>query len=260
MTQKNSFVKNLKGAVLLLRPHHWIKNGFVLVPAFFGGQAHNTPLMLQALGAAFLFCLVSSLIYVFNDLRDVEADRLHAKKKLRPLASGMVSSTTALVLMVALVGGMAALIWALQPGRDFLAVLGLYIALNLAYSLGLKQLALAEIFLVSSGYILRLIAGAMIVNETLTHWIIACTGLVSLLLTVGKRRGDMVQNNDVNNSRRSLATYSIPYLDHVMTMLAACTIVTYLLFTMSDYAHKRFGEYVMLSAVFVLFGIMRYLQ
>lgn len=250
----------LRGVALLLRPHHWIKNGFVLVPAFFGGQILNSPLLLSVIGATFVFCLVSSLVYIINDLRDRDADRIHQKKKERPLASGYLCVRTAILtalLMVAAIGGLLLL---LQPPLAFLAIIALYMAINLGHSLGLKHVALAEIFLVASGYILRLAAGAVIAGEHLTYWILVCTGLVALLLTVGKRRGDMAQNNDIGLQRQALRHYTLPYLDHLMVMLAGATIVTYLLFTMSDYAQHRFGPHIVASSVFVIFGIMRYLQ
>jgi decaprenyl-phosphate phosphoribosyltransferase len=256
---KSTFVK-LCHLIRLLRPHHWIKNGFVVIPAFFAGQAFEARVFFPVVGATLIFCLLASAIYIINDLRDIDADRQHAKKKYRPLPAGLISQTTALITLAALLGLVAGLLYWLQPPMGFLAIITAYICLNLAYSLGLKQLALVEIFFVSSGYILRLVAGALIVHEHLTSWILACTGLISLLLTVGKRRGDMAQNNDHDQHRQSLKKYSIPYLDHLMTMLAATTIVTYLLFTMSDYAQTRFGESVILSTVFVIFGIMRYLQ
>jgi len=244
----------------LLRPHHWIKNAFVLVPAFFAGQAGNTAVMTQAVGATLVFCLIASMVYIINDLRDIEADKLHAKKSRRPLPAGHITPAAAMVTIVALAGLVGALLWWLHPAPEFLLIIAAYAVINLSYSFGLKQLALVEVFLVSSGYILRLLAGGLVAQEHLTNWIIACTGLVSLLLTVGKRRGDMAQNNDQHQQRQSLKKYSVAYLDHIMTMLSAATIVTYLLFSMSDYAQIRFGEYVMLSAVFVIFGIMRYLQ
>lgn len=245
---------------ILMRPHHWIKNAFVLVPAFFSGHAHDPAILLQACGATIIFCLLSSIIYIINDLRDVEADKLHAKKCRRPLPSGLIKPHDAIMMIVVLAISTSLLLWWLQPAKEFIFILVAYTALNLAYSLGLKQLALVELFLVSSGYILRLVAGGLVVNEHLTSWIVACTGLVSLLLTVGKRRGDIAQNNDLQQQRQSLRRYSVAYLDHLMTMLAAATIVTYLLFTLSDYAKIRFGEYVITSSVFVIFGIMRFLQ
>lgn len=256
---KSTFV-TLCHLIRLLRPHHWIKNGFVVIPAFFAGQAFEAHIFFPVVSATLIFCLLASAIYIINDLRDIDADKQHAKKKHRPLPAGLISHTTAFITLTALLGLVAVLLYWLQPPMGFLAIITAYICLNLAYSLGLKQLALIEVFLVSSGYILRLIAGALIIHEHLTSWILACTGLISLLLTVGKRRGDMAQNNDHTQHRQSLKKYSIPYLDHLMTMLAATTIVTYLLFTMSDYAQARFGESVILSTVFVIFGIMRYLQ
>jgi 4-hydroxybenzoate polyprenyltransferase len=200
------------------------------------------------------------MVYIVNDLRDIEADKLHPKKSFRPLPSGLISPTMAIVTAMFLAGLVAALLWWLQPATGFMLVIVAYCVINLSYSFGLKQIALVEIFLVSSGYILRLLAGSLVAQSHLTPWIIACTGLVSLLLTVGKRRGELAQNNDQHQQRKSLNKYSVAYLDHLMIMLSAITALTYLLFSMSEYAQIRFGDHVMLSAVFVIFGIMRYLQ
>ena len=255
-----SQITTLRHLTHLLRPHHWIKNWFVLVPAFFAGQAGNIAVMIPSLGATLVFCLIASMVYIMNDLRDIEADKLHSKKSCRPLPSGLISPTMAIVTMMFLAGLAAALLWWLQPATEFLLIIAAYCVINLSYSFGLKQIALVEIFLVSSGYILRLLAGGLVAQSHLTTWIIACTGLVSLLITVGKRRGDLAQNNDQHQQRKSLNKYSVAYLDHLMIMLSAATVVTYLLFSMSEYAQIHFGEHVILSAVFVIFGIMRYLQ
>jgi decaprenyl-phosphate phosphoribosyltransferase len=244
----------------LMRVQQWIKNGFVLVPLFFGNHMFDPARAVRAVAATLAFCLLSSAVYVLNDLCDLEHDRQHAKKRTRPLASGQVSKAVALCLIVAMLAGFAAVVAGARLPVRFLLVCGVYISINLAYSLGLKHVALLELFLVSSGYILRLVAGATVIDEQLTNWLLGCTGLVSLMLTVGKRRGDMTAGHDADRRRRSLGQYSVAYLDQLLTILAATTVVAYLMFCISDYAVQRFSNDVTWTAVLVVLGVFRYLQ
>ena len=254
---KRSSAGALGAAIRLMRPEQWVKNGFVLVPLFFSGRV-DLPLVVQSFLGAAAFALLSSATYILNDLCDIEADKLHAKKKNRPLASGRVGLKTAVAMAAGLFLGSIAIVAAAGlPGRIYL-IGGVYAAINLAYSLGLKHVPVVELLMVSSGYILRLIAGSVIDGEALSSWIIVCTGLVSLMLVAGKRRADIAAIDQA--VRPSLKHYSVAYLDQVMTVLAAATFVTYLLFCLSDYAVARFGTDVTITSVFVLFGIFRFLQ
>jgi 4-hydroxybenzoate polyprenyltransferase len=249
----------IAAGLALMRPKQWIKNGFILIPAFFSGHV-DLPLATSALVAAFSFCLLSSAVYIFNDLCDLEDDKLHEKKRFRPLPSGRIAVPAAVALGIGLllVGIVAPAVAGLPLRFFFLATL--FAAMNLAYSLGMKHIAILELFILSSGYVLRLIAGSTIVGETLSSWIVVCTGLVSMMLAVGKRRGDVANALDQSGGRRSLQHYSLPYLDQLTTLLAAATFVTYLLFCISDYAVQRFGADVTITSIFVLFGIFRFLQ
>ena len=249
----------IAAAIALMRPKQWVKNGFILVPMFFSGHS-DLRLAASALIAAISFCLLSSTIYILNDLCDLEDDKLHEKKRFRPLPSGRISVPVAIVLGVALLSTSIALplVAGLPIGFFFLAAL--FAAMNLAYSLGMKHIPILELFILSSGYVLRLIAGSTIVGEPLSSWIVVCTGLVAMMLAVGKRRGDVANALDQSGRRRSLQHYTVPYLDQLTTLLAGATFVTYLLFCISDYAMQRFGADVTITSVFVLFGIFRFLQ
>lgn len=247
-------------AVRLMRPEQWAKNVFVLAPLFFSGQLTGMASVADALLATAVFCLVSSAVYVFNDLCDMEADKVHAKKRTRPLASGAVSPGTARAMIAALLATTAAVLALWAPSVEFLGILVVYIAANLGYSLGLKQLALIELMLVSSGYVLRLIAGGIAIASPISGWIIVCTGLLALMLTIAKRRGDLAQNYDPEGRRASLSAYTVPFLDQLLSTLAGATIVAYVLFTIGGYAQARFGEYVPVTAVFVLLGVFRFMQ
>jgi 4-hydroxybenzoate polyprenyltransferase len=246
--------------IRIARPRHWIKNGFVIAPAFFAGHIQNLSILPKVIGAFFIFCFLSSAVYIFNDLRDCEDDKLHAKKKTRPLASGKISKTSAAILMAVFLFAAAAVTFWLEPPVSFISIALLYVFINISYSMGLKHISVLELFLLGSGYMLRLMAGAEFIHEPLTGWIIAATALVALLMAAGKRRGDLLQENDVLKKRKSLDGYTLAFLDQIMSMLAAATVVTYLLFCISDYAIARFGAYTMWSAIFVLYGIMRYMQ
>lgn len=244
----------------LLRVRQWVKNGFVLAPLFFGVELLNRDALLHAAAAFAIFCLVSSAVYVFNDWRDIEADRGHAEKKHRPLASGTVSLGSAAFLFVALAGGATAIGVAAELPRGFYVTLAIYIAVNIAYSLGLKQVSLLELFLVASGFVLRVIAGGYATKIPLSPWILIATAMVALLLTVGKRRGDIVENNDTSNRRRSLAEYNAAFLDLVLAALTGGTLVVYLIYCVSESAIQRFGPAVLLTSLPVGLGLLRYLQ
>lgn len=244
----------------LLRLRQWVKNGFVLAPLFFGVELLNRQALSHAAAAFAIFCLVSSAIYIFNDWRDIEADRAHVEKRRRPLASGAVSLGGAAALFAGLVG-IAAVIGALAGlPTGFYATLGVYVLVNVAYSLGLKQVSLLELFLVASGFVLRVIAGGYATKIQLSPWILIATAMVALLLTVGKRRGDIAEKNDVAHSRRSLSQYNVAYLDLVLAALTGGTLVVYLLYCVSDSAVQRFGPSVLLTSLPVGMGLLRYLQ
>lgn len=249
----------IAAAIALMRPKQWVKNGFVLVPMFFSGHG-DLPLAASALIAAISFCLLSSTIYILNDLCDLEDDKLHEKKRFRPLPSGRISVPAAIGLGAALLSTSIALPFLAGLPIGFFFLAALFAAMNLAYSLGMKHIPILELFILSSGYVLRLIAGSTIVGEPLSSWIVVCTGLVSMMLAVGKRRGDVANALDQAGRRRSLQHYTVPYLDQLTTLLAGATFVTYLLFCISDYAMQRFGADVTITSVFVLFGIFRFLQ
>lgn len=244
----------------LLRLRQWIKNGFVLAPLFFGVELLNRQALSHAAAAFAIFCLVSSAIYIFNDWRDVEADRAHVEKRHRPLASGAVSPAAAAVLFAVVVGLACGIGAVADLPRGFYGTLAVYVAINLAYSLGLKQVSLLELFLVASGFVLRVIAGGYATKIQLSPWILIATAMVALLLTVGKRRGDIAGKNDVAHGRRSLAQYNVAYLDLVLAALTGGTLVVYLLYCVSDSAVERFGASVLLTSLPVAMGLLRYLQ
>jgi decaprenyl-phosphate phosphoribosyltransferase len=244
----------------LLRARQWIKNIFVLAPLFFSSELFDKSALLRAGVVFVIFCLLSSAVYILNDWCDLDADRQHSKKKLRALPSGKISLLTAFLILGALITTVLVLVLMTGLSAKMAVVLGVYIGLNVSYSLGLKQVSVVELFIVASGFVLRLLAGGVALEIELSPWIILATGLLAMLIVIGKRRGDIAQGNDLRMSRKVLAAYNLVYLDAMLATFSGGTIVAYLLFCVSDYAVGRFGPNVMLTAVPVAIGIMRYVQ
>jgi 4-hydroxybenzoate polyprenyltransferase len=251
----------LSAMLALMRPMQWTKNIFVLAPLVFSKNLLHMDAIASSLAVFVVFTLISSFLYVANDWRDVASDRQHPKKRHRPLAAGTVTKAEAALLLVALAGVTAALLVLLRPGWAFVGVAGLYACVSLSYTLGLKHVQLLELFIVAAGYVLRVIAGSIVLTVEPSPWILAASGLVAFLITAGKRRADMADNLDPGNSRRSLAGYTVGYLDHIIAIAAGMTILAYILFTASDYAASRFhSQYLIGTSVFVAYGVLRYLQ
>lgn len=251
---------NISALIKLIRPQQWLKNGFVFAALFFAGRMFEWDSILKAAETFGLFCMLSSAIYIFNDIRDVEADKQHIKKKHRPLPSGQISLTTAWVLLLLLLGGLVGLFILMGANYKLGIIFAIYALVNFLYSIGLKHMPLVELFLVASGFVLRLIAGAVAIDAEISGWILICTGLVSFLLVVGKRRADIAQENDPSSRRKVLEKYTLQFLDSLIVVMAASTLVTYLLFCTSTYGQSRFGVFVNLTGVFVALGIFRFMQ
>ena len=231
-----------------MRPRHWIKNGFVLAPLIFAGAATSLPAVLDALQAVVLFCLASSLAYIINDLRDVEADRNHPRKRIeRPLASGEVSPRQAMILGLVLL----LMILAAYPGAAAVVhVVGLYLVVNLAYSLRLKHKPVIDIFCVSIGFVLRVYAGAVALEVPLSGWMFITTFSLALFLAAIKRRQELA--GEASGTRPVLEDYSLPLIDRFAEMAAVMAILSYSLFVVTVKPELVY------SVPMVLFGIYRY--
>jgi len=250
----------MKAIIKLLRVRHWVKNLFIFIPAFFAGNLFYTHQLLLLLQGALAFSLVASGIYVINDYRDRHVDKLHPRKKLRPLASGAVSVTTAWVLIVVCIGfGMT---WALSLDLAFFYLLLTYLLLNLAYSYGLKNIPIVDLFIVSSGFLIRVYCGGVIADLPITHWLSIMIMLLALFLIVAKRRDDiLIQTETGSIIRKSSQSYNLDFINSCLTMISAVIIVAYIMYTVSTEVTERFdSEYLFATTVFVIAGIMRYLQ
>lgn len=255
--------------VRALRPHQWVKNVFVFAAlvfargergSFFGGDRWDVYRTLFAFAA---FCLGASAIYLVNDVMDVESDRKHPTKKRRPIAAGEVSVRAALGAAVLCVIG--ALVLGHNAGGasvEVMWIVAVYMALNLAYSLKLKHVVLVDAFCIAAGFILRVLAGGQAANAAISHWLVLCTLFLALFLALCKRRAETDLLGAERGEHRSiLLEYNTAFLDQMVTVLAACTIVTYTMYTVAEETAKKFGSGYRLvwTVPFVVFGLARYM-
>lgn len=245
-------------AIRLLRPKDWVKNAFVLAPLFFTPDAVTLRnIWMVALGFV-SFCAESSAVYIINDYVDREADRHHPDKRNRPLAAGTVSVPLAFAMLAGLAGG--GLVLAARLDLKFAAIVAGYLAVNLLYSLRLKQMAIIDVLLVSIGFVLRVDGGAALIRVPPSVWIIICTGLLALFLALAKRRDDLVKQVDAGH-RAALRGYTVRFVDTSITAVLGGLLVSYLIYTTDPQVIQRFGtDQLYLTTPFVIAGVLRYLQ
>ena len=251
-------VAKVRAMVSLLRVPQWIKNAFVLAPLFFTPQAVSSHTATRVGLGMLCFCLISSCVYIINDLSDREADRSHPRKRRRPLAAGTVTTAEALVLLAILCA--AGFAGAVALSGTFALVLSLYFSINLAYSFGLKHRPIIDLLAISAGFVLRVDAGARLIHVQPSEWIMICTGFLALFLAIAKRRDDLVK--DVGTGHRpSLRGYTTQFLDVAATIVLGALLVSYAIYTTDNEVMARLGsERLYLTVPFVLAGILRYLQ
>jgi len=250
----------MKVYITLLRPHQYVKNLFIFIPIFFSGQILDFHLLLRALIAFGAFSLIASSVYIFNDYHDVEVDRQHPEKKHRPLAKGKISKRLAIYLMFILLLSGLGIFYFLNINSFKLALL--YFLLNLAYTLKLKHIPIIDIFIVSLGFIIRIYLGGIVTMITPSIWSIIITFLLALLLVLGKRRDDVVIFASIKKSTRKVIDgYNIEFINMSMMIMASVTVVSYIMYTISPEVTSRIeSNKLYLTTIFVLAGIMRYLQ
>ena len=239
-----------------LRPIQWTKNGFLFAALVFDRKVFQWEPFLSTVVAAILFCCISSAIYLVNDLRDIRGDRLHPTKRLRPLAAGELSRATALrtailLIAVSLIGS-----WLIRP--ELTAIMVGYIALMLTYSLGLKRIAILDVFAIATGFVLRAVAGAVAIAVAISPWLLVCTMLLALFLGFAKRRHELTTLTDAAAHRANLQNYSVPLLDHLIGICASATVLSYAFYTF-DAAAVPDNHSMMLTIPFVTYAVFRYL-
>ena len=248
----------------LLRPPQWIKNVFVFAALVFGGKLGDTSAIVLSLYAFAAFCMASSAGYILNDILDRERDRLHPKKKERPIASGKVKPGAALALMVLLIAGVGFISFGLLHAKFALAVFG-YLGLTIAYSLALKHRVILDVIVIAMLFVIRALGGAFALEVDPSAWLLVCTFLLCLFLCFGKRRCEIAMLGDAKDQRKHRATledYTPNLLTHLLSTSGGIAIITFLLYTMdtsypSPFDHVR-KQNLMYTLPLVAYGIYRY--
>lgn len=252
--------KKTLAAARLLRPQQWVKNLFVIVPVFFGGAITDTCCLAQSAVAFAAFCLAASAIYCLNDVLDAEADRQHPEKCRRPVASGAVGKPLALTLMGVM--AVAAVAVSVLPQGGVAMLVAAYLALNVAYCLWLKHFAIVDVCVVAAGFVIRVMAGGMAAGIALSHWIVLMTFLLTLFLSLAKRRDDVVRMNRTGKAaRRNTERYNLTFMNQALTIAATVTLVCYIMYTISPEGQENMHtDNLYLTSVFVIIGLLRYMQ
>lgn len=250
--------------IQLLRPLQWLKNGFVFAPIFFSSRLLEWEFFWPTLIVFASFCLISSSIYCFNDLQDVEADRRHPKKRLRPIASGAVSARAGYVMMVVCTASAFTLLtFTGSTGAVYLyMVIAAYWLMNIAYCLRLKQYAIIDVTVIAIGFVMRVLIGGFATGILVSHWLVMMTFLITLFLAFTKRNDDYrIYEQTGTKPRVSITGYNKTFINEATAIIAAVTLVCYIMYTMSEEVIARMGtRYVYLTSGWVLAGLLRYLQ
>jgi 4-hydroxybenzoate polyprenyltransferase len=251
-------IDTLRGIIKTMRPHQWIKNILIYVPLVFDRKLTDVPSLVQTTAGFIIFCLLASVVYIVNDITDLEADRNHPKKKKRPLASGKLPVAVALITAIIILAITIPLAYWLSP--PFALVLLCYFSLNLLYSKWLKHIPIIDVFVLASFYVLRVIAGLTLIEvERFSPWLYMVTTLLALYIGLGKRRAELtLLQENANQHRRVLEGYTIPLLDQLIIIVSATTIIAYSLYTFSA-PNLPENHTMMLTIPFAIYGIFRYL-
>lgn len=243
----------LKGFIHLLRPKQWIKNLFIFAALLFSKNIDKTFYIMAASYAFLCFCITSSTVYIFNDIMDIEKDRKHPIKRERPLAAGVINKREAQILMILMLP--VAVLSSFILSYSFGMIVMIYLLNNLLYTLYVKQLVILDVMSIALGFILRVAGGALAIDVLISPWLLLCTFLLALFLGFSKRRNELlVLQEDAQSHRRILEQYSLDYIDSMLSIVTASTLISYSLYTFfaSD------DKYSMVTILFVLYGIFRY--
>lgn len=248
----------LLALVKTMRPKQWAKNIFVFAGIFFDGRITDPSRLAHSAAAFAIFCLLSGAIYLVNDLVDIDKDRLHPKKRFRPLPSGQLKPGVAWVAAVILLIGCIGAAFALSVGFGLVALL--YGAMMVLYSFVLKNLVIVDVMTIAAGFVLRVVAGAVAAEVTrFSPWLYVCTTLLALFIAINKRRHELLlMRHDANSHRAILEEYSVPFLDEMTALVTSTTLAAYSFYTFSA-PNLPVNHAMMLTIPFVLYGIFRYL-
>ena len=245
--------------LISMRPQHWIKNLLLFAGLVFGGELFNSVKALTAVQAFAVFCLFSSTVYLVNDLFDRDSDHLHPLKKFRPIAAGALSTKACLWTAVVLAG--MGMVWSIFIGTRFLALGAAYLAVSLLYSWRLKRIVIVDVMLIASGFVMRVLAGTVAIEVETSQWLLLCTMLLSLFLAFAKRRHELVRlQGRAIPHREVLIHYSAAFLDQMISIVCAGTLLCYALYTINQDTSAQVGTGRLIFTVpLVMYGIFRYL-
>ena len=249
----------LKNLIISARPHQWLKNSIVLAALVFAKKLNETNLVLTSLAALGIFCLLSSGAYILNDIVDLKKDQKHPLKSKRPIASGKIGVPQAAVFAIIIIA--VALILGFRINSYFgLCGLG-YVVLNLFYSAFIKNWVILDVMAIALGFVLRAVAGAVAIQVEISSWLLVCTTLLALFLSLGKRRHELVlMEEEAKHHRQILTEYSPYFLDQMIAVVTASTVVAYCFYTLSPEVEQKFDTKLLsLTIPFVLYGVFRYL-
>lgn len=247
-----------KSVLKLLRPSNWVKNIFVFVPLVFSEHLFIYSSLIDVMFASIAFSLISSLVYIINDIADVERDRLHPVKKNRPIAAGDIAISRAIIISVILLVVLIPL--AINFTLNFIIVIIGYFLLNVLYSFFLKQVVILDIMCIAAGFMLRVIGGAVVIDVYISKWLILTTLFLSLFLAIMKRKSEVELMTNSNSTRKVLKDYTVDFINQISAISAAGVIICYALYTVSERTITVFGtENLVFTSVFFIFGIFRYM-
>lgn len=249
----------MKSLLLSLRPKHWVKNLFIFLPLIFGKKLFVSPLNTDTMIAFFIFSIAASAVYLINDIIDYDKDKAHPTKKFRPIASGKTSirsaMTTAVILCV------ISILSSYFLSINFCAIIVIYLSANIIYSKVLKAAVIIDVFCISIFFILRVIAGGIIAQTEISHWLIIMTALIALFLGLNKRRQELLITHQYPQDRRVvLDKYSTYFIDQMIAVITSSVVISYMLYTVDERTVSVFGTNNLIYSVpFVYYGIFRYL-
>jgi len=252
-------MNSLGKIIKTIRPKQWAKNMFLFAGITFALKLLELKLLGTVLVAFFCFCGVSGAVYILNDIADKEKDKTHPEKSKRPIASGELGIKTAYTALVFILTG--SLLISLKLGSSFFWVTVIYFVMNIFYTFYLKHIAILDVFTIAIGFVLRAIAGAVVISVEISHWLLICTMYLSLFLALCKRRNELIiMENNATSHRNVLRKYTPGLLDQWINIMTPSTLMAYSLYTISPNVQEKFHtENLIFTIPFVLFGIFRYL-
>lgn len=255
----------MKKYLKLIRVEQWVKNFFVFLPLFFSGNITNLDLFYKSIFAFVVFSLTASSIYIINDYMDVESDKKHPDKRHRPLASGAISKSTAkvvfglLVTLVIAIIGLGSQLFNHDYSK-FSVIIVSYFVMNLLYTIKLKHVAIIDVSIIATGFVLRVLAGGYATGLPISQWAILLTFVLAMVLAVGKRRGELINAQISGKTRKALDGYNVQFADIALCICVTLAIICYLMFTLSPEVQEKFHPRVFYTVFFVVFAFLRYLQ